>query len=196
MWQVMTKTHTRWHNGWWVLLLSLLVNTSGCIFSSESQQVRSVTDAFWQAVLQGDSTKANSLATANSTTFLQVLGNKRIVVQRFESGEIQITDNHAEVATVLYSGEKGDVLIPLRTSLILGAQGWQVDVQKTFGSLVTGAMGAVVEQLNTFMHTDIKAVDGHLSADVTQLKDHLKRELEQLQQHLKAPSSANVTPAM
>lgn len=194
MWQVMTKTHKNWRSGWLLLLLSLLVNTSGCIFTSESQQVRSVTDAFWQAVLQGDSAKANALATSSSLVFLQVLANKRIVVQRFESGEIQITDNHAEVATVLYSGEKGDVVIPLRTVLVLGAHGWQVDVQKTLGSMVGGAMGAVVEQLNSFMHNDLKAVDGNLSADVTKLKDTLKQELEQLQQQLQSPSMTN-TPS-
>lgn len=190
MWHVKRVKTVFWRCWWSACLLVLLASLHGCIFSSESQQVRETTDAFWQAVLQGDAVKAQTFATSSSQLYLKALVSKRVVAQRFESGEIQIHDSIAEVATVLYGGEKGDLVIPLRTVLVLGEHGWQVDVQKTVGSMVSGAMGAVVDQLNTFMQNDLKDLDHNLSDNVTKFKANLKQGLEQLQQDVTKPSPA------
>jgi len=80
---------------------------SGCIFSSESQQAREVTNTFWQAVLNGDMETAKDLTTWESAQYLQFLSSKSLAAKRFETGEIKIDGTTAEVATLLYGGEKG-----------------------------------------------------------------------------------------
>ena len=173
---------------WWLAgMFALGALLSGCFFSSESQQARDVTDKFWQAILAEDMETAKDLVTWDSAQYLQFLSSKSVSAQRFETGEIKIQDNTAEVATVLYGGEKGDMVIPLRTVLIRGKDEWQVDVQKTMGSMVSGAMGAVVEQLNTFMQDGLQDLDKALSESVNELNKSLKQGVEQLQKELTKP---------
>lgn len=175
-----------------MLLLSLLL--SGCIFSSESQKAREVADKFWQAVLVEDMDTAKDLVTWESAQYLQYLSSKSISAQRFETGEIKIQDNTAEVATVLYGGEKGDMIIPVRTVLVRNKDEWQVDVQKTMGSMVSGTMGAVVEQLNSFMQDGLRDLDKSLSESVNELNKSLKQGVEQLQKELTKPPAESQPP--
>ena len=172
----------------WVVLWSVLL--SGCIFSSESQQVRETTEKFWQSVLAKDMETTKTLVTWESAQFLGFLSDDSVSAQRFETGEIKVQENIAEVATVLYGGEKGDMIIPVRTVLVRHQEVWLVDVQKTMGSMVSGAMGAVVEQLNTFMQNGLKDLDRALSDNVNQLNQNLKQGMDQLQKDLTAPPSA------
>ena len=172
----------------WVVLWSVLL--SGCIFSSESQQVRETTEKFWQSVLAKDMETTKTLVTWESAQFLGFLSDNSVSAQRFETGEIKVQENIAEVATVLYGGEKGDMIIPVRTVLVRHQEVWLVDVQKTMGSMVSGAMGAVVEQLNTFMQNGLKDLDRALSDNVYQLNQNLKQGMDQLQKDLTAPPSA------
>ena len=172
----------------WVVLWSVLL--SGCIFSSESQQVRETTEKFWQSVLAKDMETTKTLVTWESAQFLGFLSDNSVSAQRFETGEIKVQENIAEVATVLYGGEKGDMIIPVRTVLVRHQEVWLVDVQKTMGSMVSGAMGAVVEQLNTFMQNGLKDLDRALSDNVNQLNQNLKQGMEQLQKDLITPPSA------
>ncbi len=172
----------------WVVLWSVLL--SGCIFSSESQQVRETTEKFWQSVLAKDMETTKTLVTWESAQFLGFLSDNSVSAQRFETGEIKVQENIAEVATVLYGGEKGDMIIPVRTVLVRHQEVWLVDVQKTMGSMVSGAMGAVVEQLNTFMQNGLKDLDRALSDNVNQLNQNLKQGMDQLQKDLTAPPSA------
>ena len=172
----------------WVVLWSVLL--SGCIFSSESQQVRETTEKFWQSVLAKDMETTKTLVTWESAQFLGFLSDNSVSAQRFETGEIKVQENIAEVATVLYGGEKGDMIIPVRTVLVRHQEVWLVDVQKTMGSMVSGAMGVVVEQLNTFMQNGLKDLDRALSDNVNQLNQNLKQGMDQLQKDLTAPPSA------
>ena len=172
----------------WVVLWSVLL--SGCIFSSESQQVRETTEKFWQSVLAKDMETTKTLVTWESAQFLGLLSDDSVSAQRFETGEIKVQENIAEVATVLSGGEKGDMIIPVRTVLVRHQEVWLVDVQKTMGSMVSGAMGAVVEQLNTFMQNGLKDLDRALSDNVNQLNQNLKQGMDQLQKDLTAPPSA------
>lgn len=175
-----------WLAGIYILLAGVLL--SGCIFSSESQQAREVAEKFWQAVLAEDMETAKNLTTWDSAQYLQFLSSKSVSAQRFESGEIKVDGATAEVATVLYGGEKGDMMIPLRTVLVRGKENeWLVDVQKTMGSMVSGAMGAVVNELNTFMQNGLKDLDKALADSVNKLNQNLQQGVDQLQKELAKP---------
>ncbi|SEA99512.1 hypothetical protein SAMN05660964_03078 [Thiothrix caldifontis] len=174
--------------GFYLLVLSVLLH--GCIFSSESQQAREVADKFWQAVLNEDMDTAKNLTTWESAQYLQFLSSKSVAAKRFETGEIKVDGVTAEVATLLYSGEKGDMAIPLRTVLIRNKDVWQVDVQKTMGSMVSGAMGAVVDQLNIFMENGLKDLDKALTDSVQELNQNLKQGVDQLKKELDTPPAA------
>lgn len=178
-----------------VYLLVVSVCLSGCIFSSESQQAREVTNMFWQAVLSGDMETAKNLTTWESAQYLQFLSSKSLAAKRFETGEIKIDGTTAEVATLLYGGEKGDMEIPVRTILIRSKDAWQVDVQKTLGSMVSGAMDAVVDQLNIFMENGLKDLDRTLADSVNELNQSLKQGVDQLKKDLATPPTAPPIPA-
>ena len=164
-------------------LLSFLL--TACIFSSESQNAVAVTEAFWKAVQEKDMDKAKQLATWESAEYLKFLQSDKINAQRFETGEVKVTDQTAEVATILYGGNSGNVEIPVRTVLLRVDNNWRVDVQKTMGSMVSGAMGAVVDELNSFMQESLKGVDKALSQGIGELGKALDEGLKQLQKDLK-----------
>ena len=167
---------------------------SGCM-SSDEQQVRATANAFWQAVLAGDMEAAKQQVTWESAQYLKFLNSQQIDAQRFETGELLITDGLAKVATVLYSGEKGEVKVPVRTVLIRYEDGWLVDVQKTMGSMVSGTMSTIVEQLNRFMQDGLKDLDDTLSNRLDELGRSLENDLNGLQEELNKPRKpANPQP--
>jgi len=176
----------------WMWLLVLL---AGCTVSSEEQQAREVANRFWQAILQDNMEEAKKLVTWDSAQFLQFLHNKQISAQRFETGELKIEQGGAEIATVLYGGDKGDMEIPLRTVLVRHDGVWLVDVQKTMGSMVSGAMGAVVNQLNSFMQEGLKGLDDSLSSSIDQLGKSLENGMKDLQKDLTTPPAKLEAPA-
>lgn len=171
------------------LLLSLFVGLfliSGCM-SSEQQQAREVANSFWQAVLDKDMETAKGLVTWESVEYLKFLSNDKVIAQNFETGELQITDGVAEIATVLNSGSTAEMQIPVRTVLVRHEDGWLVDVQKTLGSMVSGAMGSIVDQLNSFMQDGLKGLDESLSDSIDQLGKTLENGLQDLQKELSKP---------
>ncbi|WP_028489716.1 hypothetical protein [Thiothrix lacustris] len=178
-----------------VYLFTASICLSGCLFSSESQQAREVVNQFWQAVLNDDMDTAKNLTTWDSTQYLQFLNSKSVFAKRFETGEIKIDGTIAEVATLLYGGEKGDMAIPVRTVLVRNKDVWQVDVQKTMGSMVSGAMDAVADQLNIFMENGLKDLDSALSKSVDELNQSLKQGIDELKNELSSPPSSPVNPS-
>ena len=173
----------------WLGITAWCLSLMGCWWSTQSQQVRNQAEDFWQAIIQEDAKAAQALATPNTVPYLKVLTNRKIMAQRFETGEIQIHDNIAEVATLLYNGGNGDLAIPVRTVLVLTAQGWQVDVQKTMGSMVSGTMSALLEQLNNFLKNDLQDVDPNFAKNIMTLKTTLQKEMDDLQRTLQAAKS-------
>lgn len=173
----------------WKIALPLLVLPfllSACLFSSDSQQAREAADDFWGAVLADDMETAKQLVTWESVQYLHYLQNDRVSAQRFETGEMKIDETIAEIATVLYGGERGDMEIPLRTVLIKHEDEWLVDVQKTMGSMVSGAMGAVVDQLNSFMQDGLKGLDEALSDSIDQFGKTLNDGMRDLEKELES----------
>ncbi len=169
------------------ILLLLVLGLSGCMLSSAEQQVRETAEAFWVAVQADDMEAAKKLVTWESAQYLQFLQSKQVSTQRFELGELKIQGEIAEIATLLYGGDKGDLKIPVRTVLVKHEDGWLVDVQKTMGSMVSGAMGAVVDQLNSFMQEGLKGLDKSLSESVDQLGETLRNGIKGLEKDLTKP---------
>lgn len=180
----------------WVINVQFFLLCWLCVFSltacnsSSEQDARQVANSFWEAVLQDDMEKAKNLATWDSTQYLAILHAKKISARSFEIGELKIENGIAEVATVLYGGDKGDMQIPLRTVLTLHDNKWLVDVQQTLGSMVSGAMGAVVDQLNTFMQDSLKGLDSSLSESIDKIGKSLEDGMKQLQKDLTTPPPA------
>ncbi|HPE61582.1 MAG: hypothetical protein KDI15_12535 [Thiothrix sp.] len=166
----------------WVLLF-----LQGCFLTSEEQQVRETANHFWQAVLAGDMEQAKSLASWDTVQYLQYLQQQDFTPQRFETGELKIDGNTAEVATVLYGGDKGEMAIPVRTVLLRGDKVWQVDVHQSMGSMVNGAMGAMVDQLNSLVQQGLKGLDESLSNGIRGLGESLQDGMKQLEKDLSRP---------
>ncbi|HHC73887.1 MAG TPA: hypothetical protein ENK78_02250 [Thiothrix sp.] len=165
-------------------MLLLGLSLSACVFSSDSQNARAVAEDFWQAVLEKDMEKAKMLVTWESLDYLKYLSSNRVSAQRIETGEVQITDNLAEVATILYAGNDGATQVPARTVLLKVDDVWRVDVQRTMGSIVSGTMGAVVNEINDFMQQTIQGVDKALSSEIDKWGKSLDDGMKQLQKEL------------
>lgn len=178
---------TRAYRIHWLFLSWMCLFVLTACNSSAEQDARQVANQFWEAVLKDDMETAKNLTTWESTQYLSLLHTKKLSAKRFETGELKIENGLAEVATVLYSGEKGDLPIPLRTILSLHENKWRVEVQKTLGSMVSGAMGAVVDQLNNFMQDSLKGLDSSLSESIDKLGKSLEDSMKQLQQDLAKP---------
>lgn len=178
---------------WLLVCLLCLFSLSACHQSTE-QDARQVANEFWEAILLDDMEKAKALATWDSAQYLSLLHNKKMSARRFETGELKIENGLAEIATVLYGGDKGDMQIPLRTVLTLHESKWLVDVQKTLGSMVSGAMGAVVDQLNSFMQESLKGLDSSLSESIDKLGKSLEDSMNQLQEDLAKPPETPSPP--
>jgi len=167
-----------------VLMVFMSLSLSACIFSSDSQNARSVAEDFWQAVLEKDMEKAKMLVTWESLDYLKYLSSNHVSAQRIETGEVKITDNLAEVATILYAGNDGETQVPARTVLLKVDNVWRVDVQRTMGSIVSGTMGAVVNEMNDFMQQTIQGVDKALSGEIDKWGKSLDDGMKQLQKEL------------
>lgn len=176
------------------LMVGLLLLVLGGCMSSEQQQAREVANDFWQAVLDKDMETAKGLVTWDSAEYLRFLSSDKVSAQSFETGELQIIDGTAEVATVLNSGSTAEMQIPVRTILIRHESGWLVDVQKTLGSMVSGTMGSIVDQLNSFMQDGLKGLDESLSESIDQLGKTLEHGLQDLQKELTKPPVKPTAP--
>ena len=173
-----------------IFFLAIVSWLAGCMSSAE-QDAREVANRFWQAALAKDMETVKQLVTWDSTSYLRYIQSDQLAAQRFETGELQITDGVAEVATLLYGGDKGEIKVPLRTVLVLHESGWLVDIKRTMGSMVTGARGGIVEQLNNFMQDGLKGLDQSLSESIDKLGESLDQSLKDLQKELSKPP---VTP--
>jgi len=175
----------RWR--FWSTAFGVLLLLQGCFLSSEEQQVRETADRFWQAVLAGDMEQAKSLASWDTVQYLRYLHQQDFTPQRFETGELKVDGDTAEVATVLYGGDRGEMAIPVRTVLVRRDKAWQVDVRQSLGSMVNGAMGAVVNQLNDLVQQGLKGLDESLSKGIQGLGQSLQDGMKQLEEDLSRP---------
>lgn len=171
----------------YLLFVLLVTITTACAVSSDEEKARETANLFWQAVQQDKMETAKEYVTWDSAQYLQFLRNKQVSSQRFETGELKIENDEAELATVLYGGDKGDMEIPLRTVMVKSEDVWRVDVQRTMGSMVSGAMGAVVNQLNNFMQDGLKGLDDALSESIDELGKNLEKGMKELQKDLTPP---------
>ncbi|PID49506.1 MAG: hypothetical protein CR991_05595 [Proteobacteria bacterium] len=162
------------------LFALILYGLSACSVFSEEQQAREVAQQFWAALVQGDMETAKKYATWDSVRFLPYLQTKQVEVRSAELGEWQVEGNVAQLTTILRGGEHDDLVIPAKTILIRQQDGWLVDVQQTLTSMVSGTMGAVVDQLNGFMQQGLEELDKALSDSVEQLNESLQNGLNSL----------------
>lgn len=167
-----------------ILCISLWL--SACLSVSESDKAQETARNFWQAVIENNMENAKQLATWDSTDYLRYLRTEQLEPRRFELGELKIEEYQAEVATMIFSGEKGDIKVPVRTVLIRYEDEWRVDVQKTMGSMVNGAMGAVVNQLNGFLQEGLRGLDDALNQSIDELGQGLEKGMQDLQKELES----------
>ena len=172
------------------LLVMLTWLLAGC-FSAESQDANQTAKRFWSAVVSDDMETAKNLTTYESVQYLTYLKSAQINPRRFELGELVIQDYNAELATVLYGGELGTLQIPVRTVLVRTESVWRVDVKKTLGSLISGTMGAVVNELNGLVQEGLKGLDDTMNQTLNDLTQSLNEGMDKLQQDLRVPPPVN-----
>lgn len=158
---------------------------------------KSVANDFWEAVQQKDMEKAKNLSSWDTVDYLRYLNAEKIHPERFELGEEIVTEENAEVETLLYSGKQGQtsIKIPGKTLLVKTEQGWRVNVKSTLGSVVRHTVDNVFEQLNGMMREGVKELDKALSESIKDIGDALEESTNELKKELSRPSLSTPPPS-
>jgi len=169
-----------------LLLIGLALVLNGC---TQSDTPKNVTERFWKAVQLRDMETAKQLATWDTVSYLKYLQAKKAHPERFELGEVMLSETRAEVATTLYTQKygKSGVKIPGATVLLKTEQGWRVDVKKTLNSVVKHTIDNVFDQLNGFMQKGLKELDMSLSESMDEVGKALEEGAKELRKELSKP---------
>lgn len=156
-----------------------------------------VATEFWEAVQQKNMEKAKNLSSWDTVDYLKYLQAEKIHPERFELGEVVVSEANAEVDTVLYSSKQGEtgIKIPGKTLLVKTEQGWRVNVKSTLGSVVRHTVDNVFEQLNGMMREGVKELDKALSESIQDIGEALEESANELKKELSRPSFSTPPPS-
>ena len=169
-----------------LLLIGLTLLLNSCV---ESGSPKDVTEIFWSAVQLRDMEKAKQVATWDTVDYLKYLKAEKLHPERFELGEVMLSETRAEVATTLYTQKQGKsgIKVPGITVLVKTEQGWRVDVKKTLNSVVKHTIDNVFNQLNGFMQEGLKELDKSLSESMNEVGKALEEGAKELKKELSKP---------
>ncbi len=159
---------------------------SGC---TQSDSPKSVTESFWKAVQIRDMETAKQMATWDTVDYLKYLKAEKLHPERFEIGEVVLSEARAEVAIILYTQKPGKtgVKVPGVTVLVKTEQGWRVDVKQTLNSVVKHTIDNVFNQLNNFMKEGLEELDKSLSDSMDEVGKALEEGAKELRKELSRP---------
>jgi hypothetical protein len=169
-----------------LLFVSLFLILSGC---SQPDTPKSVSEQFWKAVQVRDMEAAKQVATWDTVDYLKYLKTEKLHPERFELGEVMLSETRAEVATTLYTQKQGKsgIKVPGVTVLVKTEQGWRVDVKKTLNSVIKHTIDNVFNQLNGFMKEGLKELDKSLSDSMDEVGKALEEGAEELRKEFSKP---------
>ncbi|MCF6189380.1 MAG: hypothetical protein L3J51_02755 [Cocleimonas sp.] len=172
-----------------ILLISLVIITTGVGGCSQPDSPKGVSEQFWEAVQKRDMESAKGLSTWDTVDYLKYLKTQKLHPERYELGEVMLGETRAEVATVLYTQKQGKsgFKVPGVTILVKTDKGWLVDVKKTLNSVVKHTIDNVFDQLNGFMQEGIKELDKSLSESMGEVGRALEEGTQELKKEFSSP---------
>jgi len=169
-----------------LIFISVLLVLTGC---SQPDTPKFVTEKFWEAVQDLDMETAKQMSTWDTVEYLKYLKSERLHPERFELGEVMLSDTRAEIVTTLYTQKlgKSGLKIPGVTVLVKTEKGWNVDVKSTLNSVVKHTINNIFDQLNGFMQEGLQELDKSLSKSLDDVGRVLEQGAEELKQELSRP---------
>ncbi len=125
-------------------LLSMLACAAllGC--GDNTEEIRAVTQAFWDAGKAGDSELAMSYVSQSSMAKVNPSDGDP-ATREFALGAIEVDGDNATVETTLSDwGEDGPTNVSFETHTIRESGEWKVDLDRTMGSMMGAVLGASV----------------------------------------------------
>ena len=172
-----------------MLLLSVFLITGLTACTEEARSPKSISKQFWEAVQARDMETAKQLSTWDTVNYLKYLKVNKLHPERFELGEVMLSEKHAEISTTLYTSQQGKsgIKVPGVTVLVKIEQGWRVDVKKTLATVVKQTVNNVFDQLNGLMQEGVNELDKVLSESMKELGKALDQGAEELKKELNKP---------
>lgn len=167
-------------------LINLLLLLSGCQTVLTPEQV---TQAFWEAMAQGDLETARMHATRESQSLVTRQQNLEEASLQTKPGVID--GRNAKVATVLtLKKPENNKILTFDTVLLKENDQWKVDYQQTLNNLLHQPFGEIFKSLREIGETINKELERQIPLFEKQLKsfsEELIRQLEEFRRQLEKP---------
>ncbi len=154
-------------------LISIMTCTIVCACGSDTDQVRQVAEAFWDASKAGDVELAQTYVSEFST-FKPNQSDNDSPPGDVKLGRIEVNGDEATVATTATGlNEETPFDVEFETALVLENGEWKVNMDKTAGSMMQGAFVAMAEAMGSAMSGLAEGMAGALNEGLENMGDSL-----------------------
>ncbi|MGV6816300.1 MAG: hypothetical protein ACWA44_03405 [Thiotrichales bacterium] len=144
-----------------------------------------VTEAFWQAVVDGDAQKMQELAAENSLENPKLLDNSEKMLTSFETGEATINGDQAEVPTTLIGNHNGkETRMPVTTFLVKQEDGWKVDGQASVNTMVSSSIELMMQSMTDNLSSMGEELNNAISSGMSEFMGGIQEGMPVLKQEL------------
>lgn len=163
-----------------IALVALLLAACG-----QEPAPEEVTEAFWQAVVDGDTQKMQELAADNSLENPKLLDNSEKMLTSFETGEATITGDQAEVPTTLIGNHNGkETRMPVTTFLVKQEDGWKVDGQASVNTMVSSSIELMMQSMTDNLSSMGEELNNAISSGMSEFMGGIQEGMPVLKQEL------------
>ncbi len=154
-------------------LISIMACTIVCACGSDTDQVRQVAEAFWDASKAGDMELAQTYVS-ESSTFRPNQSDNDSPPGDVKLGRIEVNGDEATVETTVTGlNEETPFDVEFETAMVLENGEWKVNMDKTAGSMMQGAFAAMAEAMGSAMSGLAEGMAGALKEGFENMGDSL-----------------------
>jgi hypothetical protein len=144
-----------------------------CACGSDTDQVRQVAEAFWDASKAGDMELAQTYVS-ESSTFRPNQSDNDSPPGDVKLGRIEVNGDEATVETTVTGlNEETPFDVEFETAMVLENGEWKVNMDKTAGSMMQGAFAAMAEAMGSAMSGLAEGMAGALKEGFENMGDSL-----------------------
>ena len=142
---------------------------------SDTNQVRQVADAFWEASKAGDMELAQTYVS-ESSTFRPNQSDNDSPPGDVKLGRVEVNGNEATVETTVTGlNDETPFDMEFETAMVLEKGEWKVNMDKTAGSMMQGAFAAMAEAMGSAMSGLAEGMAGALQEGFDNIPSTLQR---------------------
>jgi len=154
-------------------LVSIMSCAVVCACGSDTDQVRQVAEAFWEASKAGDMELAQTYVS-ESSTFKPNQSDNDSPPGDVRLGRIELDGDEATVETTVSGlNEETPFDVEFETAMVRENGQWKVNMDKTAGSMMQGAFAAMAQAMGSAMSGLAEGMAGALQEGFENMGDSL-----------------------